>query len=109
VRLELGSDEFFCDLLFFHLTLRRYVVIKLKAVAFDPAFLGQLGTHMAAVDDLLTHGDDKPTIGLLLCRTKNNVVTGYALRGDQTPVPRETRHEHPMCVTQRTGRRRNGR
>ena len=64
IRLELGGEEFFCDLLFYHLRLRCYVVIELKAVKFDPAFLGRLGMYMAAVDDLLTHTDDHPTIGL---------------------------------------------
>src|SRR5664279_5193039 len=86
VRLEIGEDEFFCDLLFYHLKLRCFVVIELKAVDFEPGFLGQLGMYMAAVDDLLAHPDDKPTIGLLLCRSKNNVVAEYALRGYSTPI-----------------------
>jgi predicted nuclease of restriction endonuclease-like (RecB) superfamily len=86
VRLEIGDDEFFCDLLFYHLKLRCYVVIELKAVDFEPGFLGQLGMYMAAVDDLLAYEDDKPTIGLLLCRSKNNVVAEYALRGYSTPI-----------------------
>ena len=86
VRLELGGDEFYCDLLFYHLKLRRYVVIELKAVAFEPGFLGQLGMYLAAVDDLLAQEGDKPTIGLLLCRTKNNVVAEYALRGHSAPI-----------------------
>jgi predicted nuclease of restriction endonuclease-like (RecB) superfamily len=86
VRLELGGDEFFCDLLFYHLRLRCYVVIELKAVAFDPGFLGKLGMYMAAVDDALAHPDDMPTIGLVLCKTKNNVVAEYALRGYDVPI-----------------------
>lgn len=86
VRLELAGDDFYCDLLFYHLKLRCYVVIELKAVQFDPGFLGQLGMYMAAVDDLLARKDDKPTIGLLLCRTKNNVVAEYALRGYNAPI-----------------------
>ncbi len=86
VRLEIGDDELFCDLLFYHLKLRCYVVIELKAVDFEPGLLGQLGMYMAAVDDLLAHQDDKPTIGLLLCRSKNNVVAEYALRGYNTPI-----------------------
>ena len=55
VHLEVGGDEFYCDLLFYHLRLRCFVVIELKAVDFDPGFLGQLGMYMAAVDDLLAH------------------------------------------------------
>ena len=86
VRLEVGDDEFFADLLFYHLTLRCYVVIELKATSFDPGFVGQLGMYMAAVDDLLAHADDKPTIGLLLCKTKNNVVAEYALRSSAMPI-----------------------
>jgi predicted nuclease of restriction endonuclease-like (RecB) superfamily len=86
VRLELGGEEFFCDLLFYHLKLRCFVVIELKAVKFDPAFLGQLGIYMAAVDDLLAYAHDRPTIGLLLCKSKNNVVAEYALRGMTSPI-----------------------
>jgi predicted nuclease of restriction endonuclease-like (RecB) superfamily len=86
VRLEIGDDEFFADLLFYHLTLRCYVVIELKATAFDPAFLGQLGMYMAAVDDLMARADDKPTIGLLLCKSKNSIVAEYVLRSSSMPI-----------------------
>lgn len=86
VRLEINGDEYFADLLFYHLRLRCYVVIELKAVKFEPGFLGQLGMYMAAVDDLLAHPDDKPTIGLLLCKSKNNLVAEYALRGSSMPI-----------------------
>lgn len=86
VRLAINGDEFFADLLFYHLKLRCYVVIELKATKFEPGLLGQLGMYMAAVDDLLAHVDDKPTIGLLLCKEKNNVVAEYALRGYKTPI-----------------------
>lgn len=86
VRLAINGDEFFADLLSYHLKLRCYVVIELKATKFEPGFLGQLGMYMAAVDDLPAHPDDKPTIGLLLCKEKNNVVAEYALRGYKTPI-----------------------
>jgi predicted nuclease of restriction endonuclease-like (RecB) superfamily len=86
VRLELGGDEFFCDLLFYHLHLRCYVVIELKAVPFNAAFLGQLGLYMAVVDDVLAKQGDKPTIGLLLCKNKKEVVAEYALRGFKAPI-----------------------
>lgn len=69
------------DLLFYHLKLRRYVVIELKARAFAPGDVGQLNLYLSAVDDLLRHPDDQPTIGLLLCRNKNKLVAEYALRG----------------------------
>ena len=86
VHLEIGDQDFYADLLFYHLRIRAYVVIELKATDFDPAYLGQLGMYMAAVDELLTHPDDKPTIGLLLCRTKNNTVAEYALRSSTMPI-----------------------
>lgn len=86
VHLEISDTDFYADLLFYHLRLRCFVVIELKAGDFDPSYLGQLGMYMAAVDDLLRHGDDKPTIGLLLCKTKKNIVAEYALRGYVAPI-----------------------
>jgi predicted nuclease of restriction endonuclease-like (RecB) superfamily len=86
VRLEVGGDEFFCDLLFYHLKLRCYVVIELKAVPFNAAFLGQLGLYMAVIDDIIASDDDKPTIGLLLCKNKNEVVAEHGLRGFKAPI-----------------------
>lgn len=86
VRLVIGGDEFFADLLFYHLKLRCYVVIELKAGKFDPAYLGQLGMYMAAVDDLVAGPEDNPTIGLVLCKTKNDVVAEYAVRGYKSPI-----------------------
>ncbi len=81
VHLEVGGDDFYLDLLFYHLRLRRYVVIELKARAFVPGDVGQINLYRAAVDDLLRHPDDQPTIGLLLCRGKNKLVVEYALSG----------------------------
>jgi predicted nuclease of restriction endonuclease-like (RecB) superfamily len=81
VRLEVDDQDFLIDLLFYHLKLRRYVIIELKARAFEPGDVGQLNLYLSAVDDLLRHPDDQPTIGLLLCRTKNKLVAEYALRG----------------------------
>jgi predicted nuclease of restriction endonuclease-like (RecB) superfamily len=86
VRLQIGKQEFFADLLFYNFKLRCFVVIELKATDFKPEYLGQLGMYMAAVDDLLAHPEDKPTVGLLLCKTKDNVVAEYALRGYSTPI-----------------------
>ncbi len=86
VPLEVGNQDFVLDLLFYHLKLRSYVVIELKAVPFAPAFVGQLNLYLSAVDDLLRHPDDKPTIGLLLCREKNRVVVEYALRDLNKPI-----------------------
>ncbi|GAB3533933.1 hypothetical protein GCM10027403_08780 [Arthrobacter tecti] len=86
VRLQINEQEFFADLLFYNFKLRCFVVVELKATAFKPDYLGQLGMYMAAVDDLLAHPDDKPTVGLLLCKTKNNIVADYALRGYSAPI-----------------------
>ncbi len=83
VHLEVGGDDFFIDLLFYHLKLRCYVVIELKAGDFKPEHLGQLGFYLTAVDRQLKAEEDQPTIGLLLCKSKNKVVAEYAL-GDKT-------------------------
>ncbi len=81
VHLEVGDEDFYLDLLFYHLKLRRYVVLELKARAFVPGDVGQINLYRAAVDDLLRHPDDQPTIGLLLCKGKNKLVVEYALSG----------------------------
>jgi predicted nuclease of restriction endonuclease-like (RecB) superfamily len=86
VRLTVCGEDFFVDLLFYHLKLRCYVVIELKAVPFDAAFVGQINLYLSAVDDLMRHPDDQPTIGLLLCRSKQEVVVEYALRDFRKPV-----------------------
>jgi predicted nuclease of restriction endonuclease-like (RecB) superfamily len=86
VLLEVGDQDFYVDLLFYHLKLRRYVVIELKAVPFAPAFVGQMNVYLSAADDLLRHPGDKPTVGLLLCKSKNKVVIEYALRNLKRPV-----------------------
>ncbi len=83
VHLEVGGEDFFVDLLFYHLKLRCYVVIELKAGDFKPEHLGQLGFYLTAVDRLVKSEHDTATIGLLLCKSKNKVVAEYAL-GDKT-------------------------
>lgn len=83
VLLNVGGDEFFIDLLFYHLKLRCYVVIELKSGKFKPEHLGQLGFYLTTVDRQVKNEHDKPTIGLLLCKSKNKVVAEYAL-GDKT-------------------------
>lgn len=86
VLLDVGGDEFFIDLLFYHLKLRCYVVIELKAGKFKPEHLGQLSFYLTAVDAQLKHPQDGPTIGLLLCKSKNKVVAEYALRDSARPM-----------------------
>jgi predicted nuclease of restriction endonuclease-like (RecB) superfamily len=86
VPLEVGGDDFKLDLLFYHFKLRRFVVVELKAVKFDPGMVGQLHMYLSAVDDMLKQPDDQPTIGLLLCRGKNELVVEYALRDQRRPM-----------------------
>jgi predicted nuclease of restriction endonuclease-like (RecB) superfamily len=83
VLLDVGGDEFFIDLLFYHLKLRCYVVIELKGGKFKPEHLGQLGFYLTAIDRQVKNEHDNPTIGLLLCKSKNKIVAEYAL-GDKT-------------------------
>jgi predicted nuclease of restriction endonuclease-like (RecB) superfamily len=86
VPLEVGGDDFKLDLLFYHFKLRRFVVVELKTVKFDPGMVGQLHMYLSAVDDMLKQPDDQPTIGLLLCRGKNELVVEYALRDQRRPM-----------------------
>ncbi len=86
VLLNVGGDEFFIDLLFYHLKLRCYVVIELKAGKFKPEHAGQLGFYLTAVDQQLKAPEDGPTIGLLLCKSKNKVVAEYSLRDSNKPM-----------------------
>lgn len=86
VLLDVAGDEFFIDLLFYHLKLRCYVVIEIKAGKFKPEHIGQLSFYLTAVDEQVKHPQDAPTIGLLLCKSKNKVVAEYALRGQARPL-----------------------
>ncbi|MEO8408464.1 MAG: PDDEXK nuclease domain-containing protein, partial [Oxalobacteraceae bacterium] len=85
-RLEVAGDEFFIDLLFYHTRLKCYVVVELKAGAFKPEHAGQLNFYLAAVDAQIKAEDDKPTIGLLLCKQQNRLVAEYALSGIEKPI-----------------------
>lgn len=86
VLLDVGGDEFFIDLLFYHLKLRCYVVIELKSGKFKPEHLGQLSFYLTAIDMQVKQPEDNPTIGLLLCKSKNKIVAEYALRESSQPL-----------------------
>jgi predicted nuclease of restriction endonuclease-like (RecB) superfamily len=86
VLLDVGGDEFFIDLLFYHLKLRCYVVIELKGGKFKPEHLGQLGFYLTAVDRQVKSEHDNPSIGLLLCKSKNRIVAEYALGDKSQPM-----------------------
>ena len=85
VPLTFEDQEFFIDLLFYHLNLRCFVVVELKATKFKPEHTGQLGFYLAAADDLLKKEHDNPTIGILLCKSKNKIIAEYALKNIKAP------------------------
>ena len=85
-RLEVGGDEFMVDLFFYHLGLSCFVVIELKTTDFKPEYSGQINFYVNVVDDKLRRPMDNPTIGVVLCRSKNKPVVEYALRGMTQPI-----------------------
>jgi predicted nuclease of restriction endonuclease-like (RecB) superfamily len=84
--LEVGGQDFYLDLLFYHLRLRCYVVIDLKIAEFQPEFAGKMNFYLSAVDEQLKHKDDQSSIGIILCKTKNKVIVEYALRDTNKPM-----------------------
>ena len=84
--LEVGGQDFYLDMLFYHLQLRCFVVIDIKIGEFQPEFAGKMNFYLSAVDDLLRHKDDQPSIGVILCKAKNKVVVEYALRDNRKPI-----------------------
>ena len=85
-RIQLDSDDFYIDLLFYHLKLRCYVVIELKRGDFKPEYAGKMSFYCSVVDDQLRHPSDQPTVGLILCQQPNRVLAEYALRGVEKPI-----------------------
>ncbi len=86
VHLEVGGQDFYLDLLFYHLKLRCFIVIDLKARDFTPEAAGKMNFYLSAVDDRLRQPGDQPSIGLILCRSKNKVIAEYALRDLSKPI-----------------------
>lgn len=84
--LEVAGNDYYIDLLFYHVTLKCYVVVELKNRKFIPEYAGKLNFYLSAVDSLLKRDDDQPTIGLLLCRDKNNIEVEFALRDMNKPM-----------------------
>lgn len=84
--LEVGGQDYYLDLLFYHLRLRCFVVIDLKVDDFRPEYAGKMNFYLSAVDDLLRHESDAPSIGMILCKGKNTVVVEYALRDTSKPI-----------------------
>ena len=84
--INVGGDDFYIDLLFYNLNLRCYVVIELKTGEFKPEYAGQLNFYLSAVDSILKRPEDNPSIGLLLCKSKNDLVAEYALKDMSKPI-----------------------
>ena len=84
--LEVSKKDYYIDLLFYHYNLRCFVVVELKAREFEPKDAGQLNFYLTAIDELVRNQEDKPTIGLLLCKTKDNFTAEYALRNINSPI-----------------------
>jgi predicted nuclease of restriction endonuclease-like (RecB) superfamily len=84
--LSVGEDDFYIDLLFYHLKLRAFVVIELKRGRFRPEYAGKMNFYCSIVDDKLRHETDQPTIGLILCQTKDRFIAEYALRDINKPI-----------------------
>ena len=84
--LNVGGEDFYLDLLFYNLKLRCYVVIELKTGAFKPEYAGKLNFYLTAVDNILKTEQDAPTIGLLLCKSKNDLIAEYALQDINKPI-----------------------
>jgi hypothetical protein len=84
--IEVDGREYRIDMLFYHLRIRCYVVVELKIGDFQPSFGSQVNFYISAIDDLIRHSDDQPTIGLILCTSKSRTVVEYALRNLNTPI-----------------------
>ncbi len=84
--LNVGGDDFYIDLMFYNLNLRCYVVIELKTGEFKPEYAGQLNFYLSAVDGIIKHSEDNSSIGLLLCKSKNDLVAEYALKDMSKPI-----------------------
>lgn len=84
--MEIANNDYYLDLLFYHVRLKCYVVVELKNTKFIPEYTGKMNFYLSAVDTLLKQPDDKPTIGILLCRDKNNIEAEFALRDLNKPI-----------------------
>jgi len=84
--LEIGGQDYYLDLLFYHTRLHCYIVIELKVAEFQPEFAGKMNFYLSAVDDILCQPNDQPSIGIILCKSKNKLVVEYALRNTSKPI-----------------------
>jgi predicted nuclease of restriction endonuclease-like (RecB) superfamily len=84
--LEIAKKDFYIDLLFYHLKLRCFVVVELKNGDFKPEYTGKMNFYLSAIDDLLKHENDNPSMGLIICKSKDNILAEYALRDLKKPI-----------------------
>lgn len=84
--LEIGGHDFYIDLLFYHTRLHAYIVVELKTGEFKPEYASKMNFYLSAVDDLIKHPEDNPTIGLMLCKRKNKIIVEYALKDLKKPI-----------------------
>jgi predicted nuclease of restriction endonuclease-like (RecB) superfamily len=85
-KLTVGADDFYLDLLFYHVHLHCYVVVELKTVKFEPGFAGKLDFYVSAIDGILKTAHDNPTVGILICKSKNKTVVEYTLKDVNNPI-----------------------
>jgi len=106
VPVKIDNQDFYIDLLFYHIKLKCYVVVELKAIEFKAEFAGKMNLYLSAIDDSLKSENENPTIGLLLCKSKSEIIAEYALRGMKQPtgiaeyeinkaIPKEIKTELP--------------
>jgi hypothetical protein len=84
--MEISDKDFYIDLLFYHLKLRCYIVVEIKKGDFKPEYAGKMNFYCSAVDDILKHQSDQPTIGLIMCQTRDRILAEYALRDVNKPI-----------------------
>jgi hypothetical protein len=109
--LDVEGEDYYIDLLFYHLHLRCYVVIDLKVVPFKAEFAGKMNFYLLAVDDRMRHAVDRPSIGLILCKYRNRLVVEYAMRDTTKPMgvatyrilPRKLKGELPTATEIKRG------
>lgn len=84
--MDISGQEYSLDLLFYHLHLRRFVIIELKTTEFQPEHTGKMNFYLSALDEQLRHPTDEPSIGIILCKSKDRLIVEYALRDMRKPI-----------------------
>ncbi len=98
--LKVGGEDFYLDLLFYHIPLRCYIIIELKTTAFKPEYSGKMNFYLNVVDDLIKTDDENPSVGIILCKSKNKISVEYALQGIERPIG-VTTHNLPQELAEK--------